>query len=64
MQPTALSFTLIAPDRGSLDQFTNTLVAQGLNAKLEQVNGNEQGQFSGQVTVDVVANNSSVSNKG
>ena len=64
MQPTALSFTLIAPDRGSLDQFTNTLVAQGLNAKLEQVNGNEQGQFSGQVTVDVVENNSSVSNKG
>ena len=64
MQPTALSFTLIASDRGSLDQFTNTLVAQGLNAKLEQVNGNEQGQFSGQVTVDVVENNSSVSNKG
>lgn len=64
MQPTALSFTLIAPDRGSLDQFTNTLVAQGLNAKLEQVNGNEQGQFSGQVTVDVVENNSSVSDKG
>ena len=64
MQPAALSFTLIAPDRGSLDQFTNTLVAQGLNVKLEQVNGNEQGQFSGQVTVDVVANNSSVSNKG
>ena len=64
MQPAALSFTLIAPDRGSLDQFTNTLVAQGLNAKLEQVNGNEQGQFSGQVTVDVVENNSSVSNKG
>ena len=64
MQPTALSFTLIAPDRSSLDQFTNTLVAQGLNAKLEQVNGNEQGQFSGQVTVDVVENNSSVSNKG
>ena len=64
MQPTALSFTLIAPDRGSLDQFTNTLISQGLNAKLEQVNGNEQGQFSGQVTVDVVENNSSVSNKG
>lgn len=63
MQPTALSFMLIAPDRGSLDQFTNTLVAQGLNAKLEQVNGNEQGQFSGQVTVDVI-DNSSVSNKG
>ena len=64
MQPSALSFTLIAPDRGSLDQFTNTLVSQGLNAKLEQVSGNEQGQFSGQVTVDVVENNSSVSNKG
>ncbi|MBB3105628.1 general secretion pathway protein L [Psychrobacter luti] len=64
MQPSALSFTLIAPDRGSLDQFTNTLVSQGLNAKLEQVNGNEQGQFSGQVTVDVVEKNSSVSNKG
>ena len=64
MQPAALSFTLIAPDRGSLDQFTNTLVAQGLNAKLAPVNGNEQGQFSGQVTVDVVANNSRVSNKG
>ena len=64
MQPAALSFTLIAPDRGSLDQFTSTLVAQGLTAKLEQVNGNEQGQFSGQVTVDVVENNSSVSNKG
>ncbi|WP_296236730.1 type II secretion system protein GspL [Psychrobacter sp. UBA5136] len=63
MQPAALSFTLIAPDRGSLDQFTSTLVAQGLNAKLEQVNGNEQGQFSGQVTVDVI-DNSSVSNKG
>ena len=64
MQPSALSFMLIAPDRGSLDQFTNTLVSQGLNAKLEQVNGNEQGQFSGQVTVDVVEKNSSVSNKG
>ncbi|WP_296245640.1 MULTISPECIES: type II secretion system protein GspL [unclassified Psychrobacter] len=64
MQPAALSFTLIAPDRGSLDKFTNTLVAQGLNAKLEQVNGNEQGQFSGQVTVDVVDSSSSVSNKG
>ena len=64
MQPSALSFTLIAPDRGSLDQFTATLVAQGLTAKLEQVNGNEQGQFSGQVTVNVVDNNSSVGNKG
>ena len=64
MQPSALSFTLIAPDRGSLDQFTATLVAQGLTAKLEQVNGNEQGQFSGQVTVNVVDNNSSGGNKG
>ncbi|WP_201579007.1 type II secretion system protein GspL [Psychrobacter sp. Pi2-52] len=57
MQPSALSFTLIAPDRGSLDKFTSTLVAQGLNAKLAQVNSNEQGQFSGQVTVHVVENN-------
>ena len=64
MQPAALSFTLIAPDRGSLDQFTNTLASQGLNAKLEQVNGNEQGQFSGQVTVEILENNSSVRNKG
>ncbi|WP_426243368.1 type II secretion system protein GspL [Psychrobacter sp. TWP2-1-2] len=57
MQPSALSFTLIAPDRNSLDKFTSTLVAQGLNAKLAQVNSNEQGQFSGQVTVNVVENN-------
>ena len=57
MQPSALSFTLIAPDRGSLDKFTSTLVAQGLNAKLAQVNSNEQGQFSGQITVNVVENN-------
>ncbi len=57
MQPSALSFTLISPDRGSLDKFTSTLVAQGLNAKLAQVNSNEQGQFSGQVTVNVVENN-------
>ncbi|MGP9637291.1 type II secretion system protein GspL [Psychrobacter sp. AOP3-A1-26] len=56
MQPSALSFTLIAPDRNSLDQFTDTLAAQGLNARLEQVNSNEQGQFSGQVTVNVVEN--------
>ncbi|MGA6100704.1 type II secretion system protein GspL [Psychrobacter pocilloporae] len=56
MQPFALSFTLIAPDRGSLDQFTSTLVAQGLNAKLAQVSSNDQGQFSAQVTVDVVEN--------
>jgi len=57
MQPSALSFTLIAPDRSSLDKFTSTLVAQGLNAKLAQVNSNEQGQFSGQVTVNVIENN-------
>ena len=62
MQPSALSFTLIAPDRGSLDQFTNTLAAQGLTAKLEQVNSNEQGQFSGQVTVNVIENNSTANN--
>ena len=63
MQPSALSFTLIAPDRGSLDQFTNTLAAQGLTAKLEQVNSNEQGQFSGQVTVNVIENNSAANNE-
>ena len=54
MQPSALSFTLIAPDRDSLDKFASTLVEQGLNAKLEQVSSTEQGQFSGQVTVSVV----------
>lgn len=62
MQPSSLSFTLIAPDRGSLDQFTSILTAQGLDAKLEQVNGNEEGQFSGQVTVDVEENNVTASN--
>ncbi len=54
MQPTALSFTLIAPDRGSLDQFATTLAAQGLTASLERVNSNEEGQFSGQITVNVM----------
>jgi len=54
MQPSALSFTLISPDRGSLDQFTSTLVAQGLTANLERVNSNEQGQFSGQITVNIM----------
>ena len=62
MQPTALSFTLIASDRSSLDQFASTLSAQGLTANLERVNSNEQGQFSGQITVNIVdeksANNS------
>ncbi|MEN6670539.1 type II secretion system protein GspL [Psychrobacter sp. B38] len=53
MQPSSLSFTLIAPNRDSLDKFTSTLTAQGLNAKLEQVNGSEQGQFSGQIIVNV-----------
>jgi general secretion pathway protein L len=53
MQPSALSFTLIAPDRDSLDKFTNTLFTQGLTAKLERVNSNEQGQFSGQITVSI-----------
>ena len=62
MQPSTLSFTLIAPDRSSLDQFTSTLTAQGLNAKLAQVNSNEQGQFSGQVTVAVVENNDAQTN--
>ncbi|MGO1490728.1 MAG: type II secretion system protein GspL, partial [Psychrobacter sp.] len=56
MQPTALSFTLIAADRDSLDEFTSTLVAEGLNAKLAQVSNDEQGQFSGEVTVSVVEN--------
>ena len=57
MQPSALTFTLIAADRNSLDEFTNTLTAQGLNASLQQVNSNEQGQFSGQITVNVLADN-------
>ena len=57
MQPSSLSFTLIAPDRTSLDTFTSTLTAQGLSAKLAQVSGNEQGQFSGQITVNVIENN-------
>ncbi|AMN49796.1 type II secretion system protein GspL [Psychrobacter sp. P2G3] len=53
MEPTALSFTLIAPDRGSLDQFASTLTGQGIAANLERVNSNEQGQFSGQITVNI-----------
>ena len=62
MQPSALSFTLIASDRDSLDKFASALVEQGLSAKLEQVNSNEQGQFSGQVTVNVVENNAVTNN--
>lgn len=54
MGPSSLSFTLIAPERSSLDQFTSTLVEQGLSASLERVNSNEQGQFSGQMTIDVI----------
>lgn len=60
MQPSMLSFTLISPDRDSLDQFTSTLIQQGLSARLERVNSlptvnnSEQGQFSGQVIVDIV----------
>lgn len=55
MEPSALSFTLVAPDRSSLDEFTSLLNAQGLTANLERVNSNEQGQFSGQITVNVIA---------
>lgn len=62
MQPSSLSFTLIAPDRTSLDTFTSTLAAQGLSAKLAQVSGNEQGQFSGQITVNVIENNDTQAN--
>ncbi|AMT96671.1 MULTISPECIES: type II secretion system protein GspL [Psychrobacter] len=62
MQPSSLSFTLIAPDRTSLDTFTSTLTAQGLSAKLAQVSGNEQGQFSGQITVSVIENNDTQAN--
>ena len=57
MQPTALSFTLVAPDRNSLDEFAATLNAQGLVANLQQVNSNDQGQFSGQFTVNIAADN-------
>ena len=57
MQADAVSFTLIAPDRDSLDTFTSTLIAQGLTANLQRVNSTEQGQFSGQITVTVKDNN-------
>ena len=53
MEPTALSFTLIAPDRGSLDQFASTLTSQGIPANLARVDSNEQGQFTGQITVSI-----------
>lgn len=59
IQPTALSFTLIAPDRNSLDEFASTLNSQGLSANLERVNSNEQGQFSGQITVNIADEESS-----
>lgn len=63
MQPNALSFTLIAPNRDSLDSFANTLNNQGLMANLERVNSDEQGQFRGQITVAVVTDNDQ-NNKG
>lgn len=53
IEPSALRFTLIAPDRGSLDQFASTLSAQGLSASLERVNSDDAGQFSGQISVNV-----------
>lgn len=53
IEPTALSFTLIAPDRDSLDQFARTLTTQGIAASLDRVNNSEQGQFSGQITVNI-----------
>ncbi|WP_299069518.1 type II secretion system protein GspL [uncultured Psychrobacter sp.] len=56
MQPSSLSFTLIAPNRSSLDEFANTLVTQGIAASLLSVNGNEQGEFSGQITVNIADN--------
>ena len=59
MLPTALSFTLIAPDRSSFDKFANTLIEQGVSASLERVNSNEQGQFSGQITVNISDDNAS-----
>jgi len=57
MQPSSLSFTLIAPNRNSLDEFANTLVTQGIAASLQSVNGNEQGEFSGQIMVNIGDNN-------
>lgn len=59
--PNTLSFTLIAPNRQSLDEFTNTLTAQGLTANLQQVNSDEQGQFSGQITVNIEPDSSAAS---
>ncbi len=56
IQPNTLSFTIVAPDRASLDKFATTLNEQGLSASLERVNSNEQGQFSGQITVNIVDN--------
>ena len=56
IQPTSLSFTIIAPDRDSLDKFANTLNEQGLSASLQRVNSSEQGQFSGQITVNIADN--------
>ncbi|WP_228730535.1 hypothetical protein [Psychrobacter sp. TAE2020] len=56
-----MSFTLLAPDRNSLDQFAATLKEQGLNANLERISSNEQGQFSGQIIVNIADNSASES---
>ena len=53
VQPNALSFTIIAANRDSLDKFANILNEQGLSASLQRVNSSEQGQFSGQITVNI-----------
>ena len=57
MQPSSLSFTLIAPNRDSLDKLTSTLVTQGVTAKLDRVNSNDNGQFTGQMTIDISEDN-------
>lgn len=55
MESSALSFTLVAADRSRLDEFAAMLTSQGLNANLQQVNNNEQGQFLGQIIVTTIA---------
>lgn len=57
MQPSSLSFTLTAPNRDSLDKLTSTLVTQGVTAKLDRVNSNDNGQFTGQMTIDISEDN-------
>ena len=58
MQPSSLSFTLTAPNRDSLDKLTSTLVTQGVTAKLDRVNSNDDGQFTGQMTIEVAEDSS------